>query len=239
MTAKVPVDGEWHVLLEGRAADKVRLTDGCAGSGDVQLIELKDKLYLHAPAFDAITDPDEAEAVLRALVREIDGLARLQFGTSYRGTRFDQNLRVQPDGAKHHFVTTEDGIVLGGHADSATVIGGVQAPKPPTPLEQLSATRANRDLAEALSRFSEARDWPELYNVYEAIKVAAGGQALVDAWSGGKAARARFTHSAQQHRHARPSEAPPVKPMSFVEAEAFIESLLRTALHELSHHEVS
>jgi hypothetical protein len=216
--------GEWRVFINVQKVEQAQAVL-VSHPDDVELQASPDGLgfYLHSAAFDTLADTDALNAYAK-LIQRINGLGRIQHGTDYEEIKLRQLTRIENDRPQFAMAVSN-------------WVGPVLLAEEEMPLSLpagLPALEAHPGLAEAVEAYSSAQSMADLYGVYEILrKDVAGSQTVIDAWAGGKPTRHRFTWSAQQGRHARPSQAPLENPMGHDEAHVLIRKLLWTALESV------
>jgi hypothetical protein len=226
VSARLRSERVWRGRISGQAADLERLRHASVATGAVEVIEdAEDGVQIHVPELNALPDAATAHESYETLLRQINGLLRVQFGFYYSGVSLDYVVEVAPDGSRRRTIVTDSNAV-------GPILAAEDPPPEPPVLGGLARVRTNADLAEAVERYAEAKDWPDLYDVFEIVRESLGGGAAarrtINAWVGGERTRSRFTQTANVYRHARP-DVRPANPMTFVEGDDFIRTVLRRA----------
>jgi hypothetical protein len=221
---------EWRALEAVEPSEVPRIRSALAATaGAAELLDDAEGLHLHTQELDALTDWAEAQSGLQSLIQQINGLDRAERGPWHYELKYVHLVRLNDDGSRQHWVSAWSNVI--GPARPAE---GTEPPPSPQLVRRLEIVRRDPALTEAVERYAVARSWPELYDVYEVIRTdIAGGQAVIDAWVGA-AQRRRFTGTAKQYRHARPTGAPIKNPMSPAEGNDFIRDLIAHAIEHLA-----
>jgi hypothetical protein len=97
---------------------------------------------------DALPDAATAHESYKALVRQINGLLRAQFGFFYSGVSVDYVIEVPAEGVRRRTAVAESNVV-------GPVLPAESPPPEPLAMAALADVRADVDLAEAVGRYAE------------------------------------------------------------------------------------
>ena len=213
--------------------------------GDLKVTSDSEGYWLESVDLDPyIDDGARLHQEAAALLSTLNGIARLKSSAHHPVTLSGTFKSHGPDGARQHAVVVASTAELRGRvkitADGVVTnsAGEVTPPSSPTPKITLLA-KSNNDVREVLDLLAVSDpDWVGLYKIFEVIRAAAGGKALVS-----DPGLSDFTGSANlqgasgsKARHARPTGTVPRNVLSLAEGEAFIQRLVNRWVDSLSGH---
>lgn len=237
------VDGSgWEVSVQGRDSD-LRYLARHFTAPPVVVVKQDDQdgYVLRLDEFSGCNDDGEVLAAADRQIVRLSGIIKIRRGTG-DSIRAGHVLRRHPGGRKDVFVRLEGavvrcevGVVGVGVSDSE----GRPVPQPVVASreERLFALCCGDPAVDKLARLMAAADsesWVGLYRRYELIEADSGGQRALEArdWCA-SADFGRFRHSANSvtvagdgARHGKETTAPPSKPMTLEEANAFVCDLM-------------
>ena len=156
-------DMSWRGRISGQFADLERLRAAAGATAGVDVIEdAEDGFQIHAAELDGLPDAAMAHARYKTLVRQINGLLLAQFGFHYSGTSLDYVIEIDPGGARRRTAIQRSNVV-------GPVLPAEAPPPEPLAMAALTDVRADVELADAIERYAEAKDWPDLYDVFEIV----------------------------------------------------------------------
>ena len=228
---------KWKAAVEGHDVDLATLRE-CFASPDVApriAFAVDDQgTHFEAERLDQCSD-DDRPAVAARILREANGIARL-LDSDFRPVSLAHRYW---DGSGSTQIFVADAVEIRERVTisaSGIVEGGARAKPTPSFAEQLlEAADGLSDVREVLVLFGNPAPvgWGDLYKVYEIIRASVGGGPALFAtgWTT-KPEASRFTLSANHQavsgseaRHARLGAEPPDRPMTLMEARAFITRL--------------
>jgi hypothetical protein len=205
------------------------------------VIEDNGEYYLSSTQFGTLPDAGVVRAGGVHLVQLVNGASRIH-NPSFEGVTAGRVVRIDDAGTREHFVFLSGTITARSRVSARLTVSNTEEDKvvsPPlsAPTKIAAAVKgAMRDpkVNKALRLFSTARDWADLYRVFEVIKSDVGGdKGLVSrGWISGRKA-SLFTSTANNPgaigdaaRHGHSAQQPPPKPMTLTEARGLIRHLL-------------
>lgn len=229
---------EWLLRLKGEKFDLEDLPS-LLRLPELSVTEDDGFYYLRSSEFDSLNSPGEVCERGRALIKLINGAAKL-YRDSFQGIAEDGVILVEDDGKRHHYFYLEETLTIRSKTNAKVTVvksDGTEFEYPidqPSHLESwLRLAQKQKVVADALHFYRED-SWISLYKVYEIVKedVGGGDQIANKGWAT-KSALNRFRHTAQSRaalgdyaRHAVDKGKPPSQPMSFSEAKSLIRNVL-------------
>jgi len=214
--------------------------------GDPKVTRDSEGYWLESADLDPyIDDGARLQQEATALLNLINGTARVLKSSAHHPVTLSGTFESHgPDGSRRDAVVVASAAELRGRvkitADGVVTnsAGEVTPPGSPTPQIMLLA-KSNDDVHEVLDLLAVSDlDWVGLYKIFEVIRAAAGGKALVS-----DPGLSDFTGSANlqgasgsKARHARPTGTAPRNVLSLAEGEAFIRRLVNRWVDSLSGH---
>ena len=198
-------------------------------------------LLLRTSSFDGLVTASEVHERALPILERLNGAFRLSRGFGYGTLRASGAVQIKGDAAlaRYYFLQPQDIAVRVKMSRPSIVVtdaaGNVIPPAPPSPSEvQVWTKVADGDdvIAELLIHFARCDNWFDLYKTYELLKKRCGGQKLLFGKPWAPEAQVRtMRETANFYRHATYPR--PKNPMSFDEARAFLQSMVRSLLGEV------
>lgn len=223
----------WLVELNGESFDLEEFPRHFP-DGDVYAIEEDGKVFLVGPAFEELL---EARAVLQLAETKLKELLAIisLIGPYLKKPSIDKVLRVDDEGKRHiHFFVSSGKYRMKGSSVEIIASNNRSQQSIETQAQViLSQLRGNPHLEQAVILWGDSeRTWPRLYRILEELEMHLGS----DVYKAGLCSRnerTRFTNTANSAaaagadaRHATGKFEPPKNPMSLIDAQEFIRSLL-------------
>jgi hypothetical protein len=228
----------WWARLEGEDLDLKALASGLGDESPVRVVLFDGRHYMWMTEFDTMDDSHAVETRASAVLRVVNGAARVAHGDS-REVRVDAVAKVRPAGQIQHFVHASAALHLRARVlVTLTVSGAPEGVSEPTITERAVDVALGDPQAERGLRIfgRDDVDYRDLYHVFEIAEAAIGDAIFVD----GTVTRAevtRFKHTANsvhalgdQARHGHETTQPPPAPTSFADAQALVGRVLRVWL---------
>ena len=204
---------KWSVPLKGATRDLGYLV-GLFGQEESVSVQPSDGEYvLLSDEFERLTDAGIIWNRAAEIVGAMCGLASASKSTFQQVAVGSAVLERTPDGIRKHGFGGSHAVVWITASEAGSGDGTRSIQGQPRYADLLQEADRDEEKRSVLTEWGKARDWPELYVVYEMVKRRVGPP---EKWR-------RFTQTAQMYRHAQGEKhEPPAHPMSLAEARSFI-----------------
>jgi hypothetical protein len=227
---------KWAVHIEGNPIDLENWASEFSATSDpnVQALpgsaEGEQTYVLGWSGFDSAMTTIEAVHLARVLVRQMNGLVACLYPDSEVVNVSGKVAQIQ-DGAVllHQTLQASSGSYRVRGATATLKVSGTSShPTPKLCLSWMTKCGSNDALGDAVSLLGGARDWYDLYKVWEALTKKDGEKAVIDkGWTSKKDLR-RLKRTINHYRHY--SEELPSNALSYEDARSRITELVRKAL---------
>ncbi len=165
--------GEWKVVLGGSGFDLETLSS-LAVDGMLSIRKVDGKFILESVEFESLDCPDAVWDRAVAIVRTINGAARVLFG-DHSNVAVDRIIRDKPDGGTSVHVVVEVPVASARARAGACVVhvdGMEEEDSGCSPLQSwVSLASRDEDAAEVLRYFErDCLTYSDLYKIYEIVK---------------------------------------------------------------------
>jgi hypothetical protein len=231
---------KWQVQLKGHPYDLEDVFENQQSKSWSIILE-GDDFFLESDRFKDLQDDDEVRQNAQRLIELINGSAKLRI-PGFRSIEIGRVSRIDENGSRHHFVQLKGSVSARSKLRAAAIVAksnGIVKEKdienPDRILSTYELAEDNENVADALRLYGKAElSWVDLYKIYEIIRDDVGNvNDLLNRQYVLKKDLSRFTHTAQhpgvigdEARHARVAADVPKDPMSIVEANLLISTLL-------------
>jgi hypothetical protein len=225
---------EWIVELRGHVFDLEALAD-LFPAPDCHVFAEGGDYRLKSTLFNALADDAEVYAKAKCLMPTINGLASV-FHPGYRNVTLSGGIAsVDADGTRKRFIHESLTETIR-FKDSAEAAGGATVGKCSNPAADAVKVAFNEEIVNrALQFFCQAKSWVNLYKVLDAIRDDLGSLDALNKKNWVAAAEiSRFTGTANNHtaaegeaRHGLDYGRPMANPMTLIEAETLMRTLLQ------------
>jgi len=227
---------KWLVRLKGDTFDLEDLP-ALLRSPELTITEENGSYYLESSEFDSLTYADEVRERSVALIKMINGAAKL-YRDNFRGISEDGVIRIEDNGRRHHYIFAEAVLTarskLSTNVTVTTSDGTQVTVNQPSVIETwLGLAKKYKPVADVL-HFSRENTWFNLYKIFEVIRDDVRGEQIIvkNGWVSDKKL-SQFTQTAQSRealgyyaRHASKKYRSPTPPMSWAEAKSLIKGLI-------------
>jgi hypothetical protein len=231
---------EWVVRLQGNNSDLQELSKSL-NSAELCITEENDKFLLKSSSFNQLDDANEVKEKAEELLPLICGAARAAFRMR-RQLVVDAVIKINDDGTREPINFLSD-TVYPSSSTNLTITrnnGTVEEIHQADPIPGWINIAQNDDnVAKVLRLMGKgAIDWVGLYRIYDVIEHDVGGipNIVSNGWTSRNQIE-RFRHTANSvgaigdlARHGVERTMPPPNPMSFSEAESFINTIIHNWL---------
>ncbi len=231
---------KWQIQITGHAYDLEDVYEN-QNSASWSVVEDNEEFFLQSKVFYELEDADEVREAARRIISLINGSAKLKI-SGFRPIEIGNVYYIDEEGKRLIFVKFQESISARSRLKTeANVIGSngsevMQENELPDLIEPtFSLAVSDPNVSDALRLYASIElNWADLYKIYEIIRDDVGGsQQLFDREYVLKKELRNFSHTAQHPgaigddaRHARIASEVPANPISLVEANLLISTLL-------------